>query len=123
MEITFNYNRAESIKALADAYSGRFQLSPEEYEQKAKDWQVVGLMLGNDLIGAVCIKESEGHIGIRKEFRGKWNIVRNLNNLCRIFEVTKTIVLNENKKSMQLLERCGWKRTGKNYQGVVYVLQ
>jgi len=123
MEITFNYNRADSIKALADAYSGRFQLSPEEYEQKAKDWLIVGLMLDCDLIGAVCIKEHEGHIGIKKEFRGKWNALNQLNKLCKKFEVNRTVVLKDNKKSMRFLERCGWNKVGENLNGVVYVLK
>lgn len=123
MRVTFNYNRADAVKALAESYSERFNLPAEEYDSKLNDWKIIGLMLGNDLIGAVCVKHHEGHIGIKKEFRGKWNALHELNILCKFFEVNKTVVLRENEKSMRFLERCGWQKTGEIMSGVVYVLQ
>lgn len=123
MQITLNFNRNESLKALVDSYKERFHLSVEEYDFRLNEWRIVGLMLGNELIGAVCVKEHEGHIGIKKEFRGKWNALNELNRLCKFFEVNRTVVMHDNKKSMRFLERCGWKKTGEILSGVVYVLQ
>lgn len=123
IEITFNHNRDQSLQALADAYVGKIGNSIDEIRHGLSDWEVIGLMIGDDLIGAVCVKDHEGHIGIKKEFRGKWNGMKELNKLCKIFSVNRTIVSHGNEKSMSFLEHCGWNKTGENFAGVVYVLK
>lgn len=118
--LEFRHDKQSALIALCEAYSDRIALSPCEIESLLHGWEFVEITANGQSIGAVAVHDGEGHIGIRKEFRGKWGGADALNAMCDKFLVNKTSVGHDNERSMRWLERCGWHRVGQDQFGVKY---
>ena len=122
MEISFNFDRTEAAKALCETYGERFKISPEDLSKQLNEFNLISLVANGVCIGAVCVGSAIGHIGIKKEFRGKWGGAKQLKSLCEYFGVSKTLVALNNKRSQQWLKRCGWKQLEITENGIIYEL-
>ena len=100
----------KAINAIYLSIKDRLKITPEQFAEAMQDWEFVELKEGNDVIGAVMVKENELHIGYSK--KPKFSIRKHLKDTLRktidLYGYATTTVMKSNKKGINFCKRLGF---------------
>jgi len=107
--VYINYDLGMAAEAMSRAYKDVIDISPEEILKSFSGWIIARLETSDgECIGGVIVRDGEGHIGIVKEFRGKWGGTETIRNLCKHFSVHKTSATATNHKANAMILASGF---------------
>ena len=100
----------KAINAIYLSIKDRLNITPEQFAEAMQDWEFVELKEGNDVIGAVMVKENELHIGYSK--KPKFSIRKHLKDTLRktidLYGYATTTVMKSNEKGINFCKRLGF---------------
>lgn len=100
----------KAINAIYLSIKDRLKITPEQFAEAMQDWEFVELKEGDDVIGAVMVKENELHIGYSK--KPKFSIRKHLKDTLRktidLYGYATTTVMKSNEKGINFCKRLGF---------------
>jgi RimJ/RimL family protein N-acetyltransferase len=100
----------KAINAIYLSIKDRLNITPEQFAEAMQDWEFVELKEGDDVIGAVMVKENELHIGYSK--KPKFSIRKHLKDTLRktidLYGYATTTVMKSNEKGINFCKRLGF---------------
>jgi RimJ/RimL family protein N-acetyltransferase len=100
----------KAINAIYLSIKDRLNITPEQFAEAMQDWEFVELKEGDDVIGAVMVKENELHIGYSK--KPKFSIRKHLRDTLRktidLYGSARTTVMKRNEKGINFCKRLGF---------------
>lgn len=100
----------KAVNAIYLSIKDRLNITPEQFAEAMQDWEFVELKEGDDVIGAVMVKENELHIGYSK--KPKFSIRKHLKDTLRktidLYGYATTTVMKSNEKGINFCKRLGF---------------
>jgi hypothetical protein len=101
---------SKAINVIYELLKDRLNVTPEQFATAMKDWEFVELKEGENVIGAVMVKENELHIGYSK--KPKFSIKKHLKDTLRktidLYGFAITSVMKSNEKGLKFCKRLGF---------------
>jgi len=115
--ITVQPRREEAIRAGFKALGDRLPsgYSYDQMHQALQDWDVKAFCNGDDVVGMLMVKDSELHVAVLPEVRGRWlsrKLIRDvIGPLVKQYGEAKTKVMEDNLIGQEFVRRIGFAAT------------
>lgn len=106
--------RAEALEAGWVAYRDRVDVSEEHYKSVCDNWDLVAVVDGDEVIGALFVRAGVIHLGIKPEWRGRWASRRIIRQMLAYG--TKTTVQPWESGCLKFISRIGFRPVGDAFE-------
>jgi GNAT superfamily N-acetyltransferase len=117
-------DRKKAIKAGYESLKDRIRCHPEEFESLFRNFEMQAFCEDDIPIGMCLIKGPELHVSIIPSYRRKWLSRKLINSvidpILNKYGYVMTMVMKDNPKGIDFVERLGFKRQFENEQMIYY---
>lgn len=106
--------RDEAIEAAWQAYRERLPGLRASFVAACERWQMVAIVSGSEVIGALFVRDGVIHIGIVPAWRGRWASRRLIRQMLGYG--TRTTLLDGEAHCAEFIGRLGFERDGHEFR-------